>query len=410
MQFLRLWQTTISIAVLCFAAQSAAAITISIDYTYDAANFFGVGNPQGPTGGAQAKAALEAAAGFYSTILTDSFSPIQTPAPFYSSQFDGQVTWQWTESFNNPATNAATVVANATIAADQYVIYAGARSLTGATAGIGGPRAFGWGSNPTGGYTQAEINQITATTNTFQNQEEKRGQPSGFAKWGGTITFDNDGSTSWFFNHQGTPSGNLTDFYSIALHELGHAVGLGSSTEWSNLVAGSSFIGLNAENQNNGNAVPLSADKAHWATGTLSVIYGTATPQEAEMDPDLQNGTRKKVTALDAAALQDIGWSVGPAPPAPGLNGDYNANGIVDAGDYAVWRKRLNQSVTLPNDTTPGTVTAADYTVWRSNFGKVAGTGSGALFAGGEVPEPATALLAAMLTVCLYFTRGERRR
>src|SRR5262245_16536883 len=275
MHIWRLWQTRIWFAMWCVVAQSAAAITLSLDYSYDAANFFGAGNPQGPTGGAQAKAALEAAASFYSTILTDSFSPIQTPAPFHSSQFDGQVTWQWTENFNNPATNAATVVTNATIAADQYVIYAGARSLTGSTAGIGGPGGFGWSSNPTGGWSQAEINQINATTATFQNQVEKRGQPSGFSRWGGTITFDNDGSTPWFFNHLGTPSGNVTDFYSIALHELGHAVGLGSSTDWTNLVSGSTFTGINAEAQHGGTAIPLSADLGHWANGTMSVVYGT---------------------------------------------------------------------------------------------------------------------------------------
>jgi Domain of unknown function (DUF4082) len=39
--------------------------------------------------------------------------------------------------------------------------------------------------------------------------------------------------------------------------------------------------------------------------------------------------------------------------------GDYNGNGIVDAADYTVWRDHLGQSVsvTLPNDTTPGSVT-----------------------------------------------------
>ena len=86
------------------------------------------------------------------------------------------------------------------------------------------------------------------------------------------------------------------------------------------------------------------------------------------MDPSLQNGTRKLVTALDAAALKDIGWSLS----RPFVNGDYNNNGVVDATDYVVWRKRLNQSVTLPNDSTPGTVTSADYTVWRVNFGESA--------------------------------------
>ena len=127
------------------------------------------------------------------------------------------------------------------------------------------------------------------------------------------------------------------------------------------------------------------------------------------MDPDLQNGTRKKLTALDAAALQDIGWSSGTS--SPGVNGDYNNNGIVDAGDYAVWRKRLNQNVTLPNDTTPGTVTAVDYTVWRNNFGKsAAASGSGGLLVDGEVPEPASGLLAVMLAICIYLNRRTLRR
>ena len=32
------------------------------------------------------------------------------------------------------------------------------------------------------------------------------------------------------------------------------------------------------------------------------------------MDPDLLNGTRKQLTALDAAGLKDIGWSLGAVP------------------------------------------------------------------------------------------------
>src|SRR5207253_304104 len=111
------------------------------------------------------------------------------------------------------------------------------------------------------------------------------------------------------------------------------------------------------------------------------------------MDPDLTNGTRKKLTALDAAALQDIGWSL------PPLNGDYNNNYLVDAADYVMYRKNLNRSVTLPNDTTPGTVTLADYTVWRTNFGKntvVAGSLSGDLLPDIAVPETSTGVLMVM--------------
>jgi len=101
--------------VLCLIAEPAAAITLQVDYTYDTSNFFGNGNPQGATAGAQAKAALEAAASFYSTILTDSFSAIQTPPQFHSSQGTGVWTWHWTENFNNPSTNSSVVVTDATI-------------------------------------------------------------------------------------------------------------------------------------------------------------------------------------------------------------------------------------------------------------------------------------------------------
>jgi hypothetical protein len=71
-----------------------------------------------------------------------------------------------------------------------------------------------------------------------------------------------------------------------------------------------------------------------------------------------------------------------------GLPGDYNGNGNVDAADYVAWRNNLDQSVTLPNDASPGTVSQADYDVWRRNFG----AGSGDSFVS-AVPEPAASLL-----------------
>jgi hypothetical protein len=69
-----------------------------------------------------------------------------------------------------------------------------------------------------------------------------------------------------------------------------------------------------------------------------------------------------------------------------GVPGDYNGNGIVDAGDYVLWRK----GGPLQNEVdTPGTVNAADYTAWRARFGNTSGSGSGNLLAA-AVPEPAT--------------------
>jgi hypothetical protein len=99
-----------------------------------------------------------------------------------------------------------------------------------------------------------------------------------------------------------------------------------------------------------------------------------------------------------------IGYDVA-VPP---VTGDYNGNGIVDAADYTVWRDHLGQSVTLPNDTTPGSVTQADYDVWKSNFGNHSGSGSGA---GASVPEPASLLLllSGTLAICLRrFQKGRK--
>ena len=51
-------------------------------------------------------------------------------------------------------------------------------------------------------------------------------------------------------------------------------------------------------------------------------------------------------------------------------NGDFNNNGVVDAADYALWRKNQNTNNALPNDNGLGTpVGAAHYDLWSANFG-----------------------------------------
>lgn len=86
----------------------------------------------------------------------------------------------------------------------------------------------------------------------------------------------------------------------------------------------------------------------------------------------------------------------------PGLAGDYNNNGVVDAADYTVWRDNLGAAAgTLPNDVDGGTIGAAQYDTWKASFGN---SGSGA---GAAVPEPATLLV---FLISLAGCVGLRRR
>jgi hypothetical protein len=92
------------------------------------------------------------------------------------------------------------------------------------------------------------------------------------------------------------------------------------------------------------------------------------------------------------------------APGGGGVPGDYNNNGIVDAGDYVLWRKGGPLANQVDN---PSVVNAQDYTEWRARFGNTSGSGSGSLAASTNVPEPVAAFL---VLVALTATLANWRR
>lgn len=77
------------------------------------------------------------------------------------------------------------------------------------------------------------------------------------------------------------------------------------------------------------------------------------------------------------------------------LAGDYNADGLVDAADYTLWRDG-DPSADANGD---GQVNAADYTVWANNYGASASATSNA------VPEPTTLVLAVLGLLACRRTR-----
>jgi hypothetical protein len=79
------------------------------------------------------------------------------------------------------------------------------------------------------------------------------------------------------------------------------------------------------------------------------------------------------------------------------IPGDFNHNGVVDAGDYVVWRK------------TAGSTT--DYNTWRTNFGRTTATGTSVTLdsTSTTVPEPASFTILLNLAAVLL-ARSRRRR
>jgi hypothetical protein len=88
--------------------------------------------------------------------------------------------------------------------------------------------------------------------------------------------------------------------------------------------------------------------------------------------------------------------------PPPGLPGDFNDDGKVDAADYVSWRANETANQPLPND--DGLTTQAErFDLWRANFGNMA-MGAGGGSSARSVPEPGACSLAAVgmliLAVC----------
>jgi hypothetical protein len=81
-------------------------------------------------------------------------------------------------------------------------------------------------------------------------------------------------------------------------------------------------------------------------------------------------------------------------------SGDYDANGVVDGDDYAMWRNTFGSTSDFAADGNGnGVIDAADYSVWRMNVAHLA-TGS-------VVPEPEFALLFLPCVVALALYRSK---
>ena len=215
----------------------AGPIKFRFDYTLDNSGFFA---------DASRRALLQTAADMVSSKFSDSLLAIQPQA--------GDT---WNARFLHPITGVSVSKTNLSIAANELLVFVGARALGGAEGG----------SADRGGFT------AQSSRPAFLSAVQSRGQAgvvaspaSDVGPWGGSIAFNS--SRQWYF---GTSAGALTsnqlDFVSVATHELMHIMGFGTSPAWDSKIVNSKFAGSNSVAVF-GSAVPL-ADSDHFANSTM---------------------------------------------------------------------------------------------------------------------------------------------
>lgn len=278
------------VAQFLLTASTVNALTINFDYRYDHGNYFAEQNRRD---------VLEHAASFYSGF-TDTLTPV-TPGGLNS----------WTARIKNPSPGydgyAFYTLDNLAIETNTLTIFAGAGSAAGF---------------PVLGQASSISIQSATGSSEFVSNLASRGQGvtegSGavdYGPLGGSIWFNSD--PDWYFAIDDSDlSAGKADFFTTAIHEIGHILGYGIADSWYNQIDENDlFIGAAAISVY-GQAVATTGT-SHWAEGVMSYYQGQ--PQEVMMDPSTPYGQRQYPTTLDMAGLADIGWQITPVPLPPAL-------------------------------------------------------------------------------------------
>jgi len=150
----------------------------------------------------------------------------------------------------------------------------------------------------------------------------------------GNLWFDDD--TQWHFDHTTAVESGKRDFYSVALHETLHVLGIGGSNAWESLVSGSNWLGGEVTTVHGTGTGIIDNPDNHFAESLMSARISDGVLQEIVMDPDIQAGVRKGLTLFDVAALRDLGFNtIIPDVPVPVLLGDVNLDEAVDFLDIS---------------------------------------------------------------------------
>jgi hypothetical protein len=347
------WIVPIAVMLVARGPSTASAFSIALDYSND--SFFAAH----PT----AKATLDAAAQYISTLIT---TPLAATTDTNTANVNGSTaTFDFNLSYTNPTTGMTQTIDPAVVPAGQVRIFVGVQKInSGGEAGQGGPG--GAGVNAAVSYfNQTDLNaafnnaQAAANVNMGRGGGPTIGKLNGnlngsfgtlpfsinYGSSVGSVWFDvdtnNDGvvdtdaqlNNYWQFDSTKPVGATQTDFYSVALHEMLHALGFGTSASWTNKVSTSApqdWLGTQVTALLGTGHNVLGPDSEHVAGNLLSTRLTDGAVQQAVMSPTILTGTRKSVTRLDLAFLRDMGWDTIAYPFLPG---DFNQDNHRTAAD-----------------------------------------------------------------------------
>lgn len=317
---------------LLAVVQSMPAVSITLTYQDPLDTFFN----------AQAQFTLQKAADDVSAAITSSLAALNQDI-YIGTNLTTTATVDWNLTYTDPNDGTTKITLNTfNFLADEVNLFVGRRTLGGSTLGRGGPGGaeFGLsGANIVAAQWPGAISAMESASNAGMS----RGGPavktiSGNFPFGGTdgfydlnygyavSTISFDDTSPWNFDYNTLPGMGENDFYSVALHEILHSVGFGFGETFENEVSGTNWNGLAVAGLLGSGVDVLDVDQAHIKEGLtgnpyIDGVFNMGINQEALMDPTLTVGTRKYITNLDLAFIQDMGWQVVPEPSAALLLG-----------------------------------------------------------------------------------------
>jgi hypothetical protein len=153
-------------------------------------------------------------------------------------------------------------------------------------------------------------------------------------------------------------SRSTIDLYTTALHEIGHALGL---TKWQPFLLET----LDGD---------IDITLPPFAGSSIPVTVTHINLPQSLLSDRRMWGQRREITQVDLLAVcQSSGFNQCVLDLAQAdFAGDLNGDGAVDSADYTVWRDKLDSA----SRSADGVVVAANFATWSNNFGRTFQTAS----------------------------------